>query len=384
MKSQVETLTKELAPTILKDLSDLVNSNSYTTNYEGVAATGAMLQEIAAKLGFAFEQVPFANEAGHPFHLKSDMAAGKPFIAMIGHFDTVHPPESPFHTLEDKGDQLMGPGAQDMKSGLIVALYALHIANKIKGDAPFPVRVVFNADEEIGSPDSRALIEKTMAGASQAFIFEGRKSSKNALVTSRKGVMMGQMTVTGRPAHAGEEPQAGASAILEAARKILALDKLNDSEKGIIVTIGTIEGGRVANQIPDKCSSSIDVRFTEAGQDKEIFEAVKAIMDQVHIPGCSTTFTLETARPSFAETKEGTELFENYATIAKQFGVELITSHRGGVSDANFTAAMGIPSLDGVGAAGDYPHTNKEYIDKGSLFDSINTFALYLLENHSH
>lgn len=375
-----EILTKELQSRALADLTRLVNSNSFSANPRGLIRTGDLIRELAADLGILLNKVPLGEDSDGPFHLTCDMADGRPFIGLIGHFDTVHPPESPFSALEDRGEILTGPGVQDMKSGIITALYGLHLAGQVLGEERLPVKIVFNADEETGSNDSRALIEGVMAGADAALILEGRKISEKALVTSRKGIMMGQMTVTGKAAHAGEEPEQGASAIVAAAHKISALDRLTDPERGILVTTGLIRGGSVANQVPDLCTSSIDIRFTAGDQEAGIRAAVEKIMETVHVPGTETDWTLSTARPPFEEIPESLALFNSYAAGASELGLTLGTSHRGGGSDGNFTAALGIPTLDGMGPAGDFPHTDREYIDKASFFNAIILLARIIIQ----
>ena len=378
--NDVITLAKKLEASALADLTRLVNNNSFTQNPEGLIRTGDMIRDIAADRGIVLDKVPFKEDPDGAFHLTCDMADGRPFIGLVGHFDTVHPPESPFSALEDRGDILTGPGVQDMKSGIITAIYGLHIAATVLKQERLPVKIVFNADEETGSKDSRALIEGVMNGADAALILEGHKLSENALVTSRKGIMMGQMQVTGQAAHAGEEPEQGASAIVEAAHKIAALDRLTDAGRGILVTTGVIRGGQVANQVPDQCRSSIDIRFTTKAQEAEIQAAVQKIMAGVHVPGTTTQCTLTTARPPFEEAPGNLALYKDYAEAASTLGLSLGASHRGGGSDGNFTAAMGIPTLDGMGPAGDFPHTDREYIDKASFLNAIILLARLLVQ----
>jgi len=376
--TDITALVDQVKFRALSDLTRLVNSNSFSENPKGLIRTGDLIRDIAADRGICLEKVPFKNDGA--FHLTCDMADDRPFIGLVGHFDTVHPQQSPFSALEDRGDILTGPGVQDMKSGIITAIYGLHIASTLLGEERLPVKIVFNADEETGSKNSRALIEEVMTGAEAALILEGHKLSENALVTSRKGIMMGQMQVTGRAAHAGEEPEQGASAIVEAAHKIAALDRLKDSAAGILVTTGVIRGGQVANQVPDQCTSSIDVRFTTKAQEAQIQAAVQKIMAAVYVPGTTTQCTLATARPPFEEAPGNRALFKDYAAAASDLGLTFGVSHRGGGSDGNFTAAMGIPTLDGMGPAGDFPHTAREYINKESFFNAITLLARILIQ----
>jgi glutamate carboxypeptidase len=379
-EKKIDALIKTLNEKALGDLTRLVDTNSFSQNTQGLIKAGNLVRDIAANKGLLLDKVYFENRPKGPFHLVADFSKDRPFTGLIGHFDTVHPPDSPFNRFEDKTDTLTGPGIQDMKSGIIVAIYGLYIAGQIMGQDKIPVKIVFNADEEIGSSDSRALIERMMEGARAAMIFEGRRLPGKALITGRKGIMMGQTTIKGKAAHAGEAPEQGASAILEAAAKIRALDKLKDPEKGVLVTTGLITGGRVANQVPDLCRFTTDIRFAQKDQEHGIREAVRQIMEQEHIPGCTTEYCLETARPPFEKTGPGQALFKEYAHAAAGFGLCFDQCSCGGGSDGNFTSSMGIPTLDGLGAAGDFPHTDDEYIEKTSFFDAIKVLALFLTQ----
>ena len=164
---------------------------------------------------------------------------------------------------------------------------------------------------------------------------------------------------------------------MEAARKILAMDALTDHDKGLTVTTGKISGGEVANQIPERCESSIDIRFRTAADETAVKDAVRDIMETTHVDGCATTYELHTARPAFEKSPDSQELLELYQKAAKTFGVAVGEKSAGGGSDGNLTAAVGAPTLDGVGPAGANPHTHQEYINKDSFFESAMIFALF-------
>ena len=376
----IKKLVAELESQALADLTKLVDANSFTGNIDGLARVADLIVEIAGNNGMTLKKIPASGDYKGACHLSFNDAEENDFIGVVGHFDTVHPPESPFSKLKDKGDILTGPGVQDMKSGIIAAIYGLRVAREVMKKDRLPVKIVFNCDEETGSIDSRQLIEKTMKGAKAALIFEGRKISDNAVVTSRKGIIMGMMTVKGKEAHAGEAPEEGANAIVEAAHKIIGLNALTDIKKGVIVTTGKITGGKVANQIADLCSSTIDIRFKTEALETDIKAAVGKVMEKVHISGCVTDYTLVTARPAFMKTEASEALRKKYADCARSFGTIISERDAGGGSDGNLTAAIGIPTIDGVGPAGDFPHTDKEYISKASLFDAMKYFALLLTD----
>jgi glutamate carboxypeptidase len=273
---------------------------------------------------------------------------------------------------------LYGPGILDMKAGVLAALYAVVVAKTVTGMDRLPVKLLFNCDEETGSRDSRRLIEAETADAAGVFVFEGRRDSDHALVTARKGILMGAMQVHGRAAHAGEEPEKGASAIVEAADKILRLHRLNDPAGGTVVNVGTVAGGTVANQIPDHCSAQIDVRFKTEADGERVAQQIADIMAETAIAGTRTEYELVTARPPFVQTEEGRRLLDGYKQAAKDFGLDFSERAAGGGSDANLTAALGVPTLDGLGPEGDGAHTQHEYIVRQSFVDSIKVFALFL------
>jgi glutamate carboxypeptidase len=377
-KEKIEKLFAPLEQQALSDLARLVNTNSFTANVEGLAAAGDVIVDIAAKNGLPLEKIPAGGDVLGAHHLVGEHAADDRFFGIVGHFDTVHPPDSPFETFSDRGSTLVGPGVQDMKSGIVAAIYGLRVAREALGLDRLPVKIVFNCDEETGSIDSRPLIEKVMIGARAVFIFEGRHAADGAVVTSRKGIIMGHMTVTGRAAHAGEAPEEGASAIVEAAHKIVALDALTDFQRGTLVTTGKIDGGEVANQIPGNCTATIDIRFRTGDDEEEIKAAIERIMAKTHVPGCTTEYALQTARPPFVRGPETEALWQRYRQAATEFGVPVAEREAGGGSDGNLTAAIGVPTIDGVGPAGEFAHTRKEYIQKASFFEAVKVFSLLL------
>lgn len=377
---QIETLFEPLKASALSDLARLVDSRSFTGDVAGLTAAAAVIADMAGKNGLTLEKIPAGDPSPGACHLMGDDAGDNAFFGIIGHFDTVHPPDSPFSRLTDHGDVLTGPGVQDMKSGIVAAIYGLRVAREALGVERLPVKILFNCDEETGSVDSRPHIERLMKGAKGVFVFEGRNAADGCLVTRRKGIIVGRMTVSGQAAHAGEAPWEGASAIVEAAHKVIALDALTDLDSGVVVTTGKIRGGTVGNQIPDLCTSTIDVRFRTDAQEQALRSAIDAIMAANHVAGCATTHALTTVRPPFVKTPEAGSLAQRYGRAAAEFGLTVGEKEAGGGSDGNLTAAMGIATIDGMGPLGDFPHTDKEYIQKASFFDAVKTFALLLTQ----
>jgi glutamate carboxypeptidase len=361
-------------------LERVVNSNSFTANADGIDQTGRLIAAAGRKHGIDFRQMPVAGEPAGRYHLFYDGSPGgalAPYYTVLGHFDTVHEPDSPFNRLRAENNRLYGPGVLDMKAGLLAALYAIVVVKAATGIDNLPVKILFNCDEETGSRDSGKLIEQQMTDAAAAFVFEGRREADHALVTSRKGIVMGSLQVHGKAAHAGEEPEKGASAIAEAAAKILKLQQLNDPHSGTQVNVGTVSGGTVANQIPDFCHAQIDIRFnTDAARD-QVTRQIQDIMQTVTTPGTRTAYELVQARPPFVQTAAAKRLLGLYLQAAGQFGLKLSERSAGGGSDANLTAALGVPTLDGLGPEGDGAHTGEEYIVGQSFLESIQVFSLF-------
>lgn len=377
VSNKILQLSEQLKDDAFAFLERLVNSNSFTANRKGLDATAELIIAEGRRLGLRFEKRTSnvgTLEAEHLLCRLPDQ--GRPFYGLIGHFDTVHAPESPFNTYRDEGAKIYGPGVQDMKSGLVSALYSTVLLRELHGTVP-PFCLLFNSDEETGSQGSRPLIEEEMRLAEAAFIFEGHNADHPQLVTSRKGITMGKITTHGRTAHAGEAPQTGINAVVEMAWKVLQLQKLNDFEAGKLVTTGTMQGGVTANQIPEKCESALDVRYNRVEDGAELLKKINAILQQDYLPGATTEFQLKQVRPPFERTAATKRLFDIYAQAAGKFGRSFTEKAAGGGSDANLTAAIGIPSIDGLGCAGDGPHTDHEYILKNSLIESIQNFSLF-------
>jgi glutamate carboxypeptidase len=379
-KQIIEKAAETLYNEAVDALRRLVNINSFSGNSDGLDNAARLIQDIAEHLNLPIVPVRPTAEFKNRYHLIYDggPSNGRPFFGILGHFDTVHRPDSHFNSFQETAGRFYGPGIFDMKSGIIAALYALFIIKKSIGRNYLPVKIIFNCDEETGSKSSRQLIEREMEGASGVFVFEGRNDRDHAVVTAREGILMGSMAVKGVAAHCGLDPQKGASAIVEAAHKIIALDRLTDHSSGTVVTTGKINGGQVANQIPDLCCSDIDIRLQTSEQETRIRAKVAEIMSATTVMGTSATYDLVCARPPFSKTQRTQALLNQYLQAAAEFNLKLCDRSSGGGSDANFTAAMGIPTLDSLGPEGRGAHTDHEYIIERSLHDSIKVFALFL------
>jgi glutamate carboxypeptidase len=285
-------------------------------------------------------------------------------ILVLAHIDTVHATG----TIHDKlplrrdGDRFYGPGIYDMKAGVLMALEAMKLATQ-RGHT-LPVDLLIVPDEEVGSKSSRPMIEEFARKAAYALVVEPARDG-GKIVTARKGVGMFDITVRGRAAHAGVRPLDGRSAIRAAARLVLELETLNDPARGITVTTGTIQGGTGRNTIPAECRLQLDLRLPDTATAVEIIDKIRA-MTPVD-PDITFEISGDLNRPPFAQSKDGARLFDEAAKIAAELGIVLEGMATGGGSDGNFTAALGVPTLDGLGADGAGAHTFDEHILTSSL-----------------
>lgn len=285
-------------------------------------------------------------------------------ILVLAHIDTVHATG----TIHDKlplrrdGDRFYGPGIYDMKAGALMAFEAMKLATK-RGHI-LPVDLLIVPDEEVGSKSSRPMIEELARNAAYALVVEPARDG-GKIVTARKGVAMFDVTIRGRAAHTGVRPLDGRSAIRAAARLVLELEALNDPARGITVTIGTIQGGTGRNTIPAECRLQLDLRLPDTPTAVEIMNRIRA-MTPVD-PDITFEISGDLNRPPFAQSEAGARLFDEAAKIAAELGLMLEGMATGGGSDGNFTAALGVPTLDGLGADGAGAHTFDEHILVSSL-----------------
>jgi len=280
-------------------------------------------------------------------------------VALIGHFDTVWPAGTlsvrPFSVA---GGMATGPGVFDMKSGIVQLFEALATLEDLDG-----VTVVLTSDEELGSQTSRHLVESAAAGAAAALLFE--PSAAGALKTARKGTGMYTLRVDGRAAHAGLEPEKGVNALVEAAHLVLRVAALGRDSEGTTVTPTMAAAGTATNVVPDRAVVEVDVRAWSAAEADRVDAAVRGLAATV--PGAVLTVAGGPNRPPFSRAaSEG--LFALAEAAASRLGVpDLSGVAVGGGSDGNFTAAMGTPTLDGLGAVGDGAHAVSEHLVVDSM-----------------
>ncbi len=308
----------------------------------------------------AAERIAGRDGLGDMVILRAGPNNGEKPVLVLSHLDTVHPVGTAERDLPVRveGDRLYGPGIYDMKGGAWLALQAFKQAAR-GGRTQRPMTFLFTADEEIGSPTSRDVIERLARESAFALVTEPARDGGKC-VTGRKGVGRFDVAVEGRPAHAGARHSEGRSAIREAARLILAVEAMTDYTRGVTTTVGMVQGGTAANVIPQKTTFCIDLRVV-TNEDGQAY--AQKILDLAPFnPDVRVTVTGAMNRPPMERTAEIAALYGQAAALARSIGVTLgEVPLTGGGSDGNFTAALGVPTLDGLGIDGDGAHTLAEY-----------------------
>jgi glutamate carboxypeptidase len=287
-------------------------------------------------------------------------------ILILGHLDTVYPPgtltKMPFRVA---GGKAWGPGTFDMKAGLAIALAAVD-GLRAAGMRPRKRLVFFwNSDEEIGSNTSRREIEREARRSDAVLVLEPAAGRDGRLKTARKGVGTAEIVITGRAAHAGIDPTAGVNAVHELALQIARLMKMNNSRRGITVQATVVAGGTVSNVVPAHAQAHVDIRHTHLADAARINRKLRAL--QPILRGARIEVRGGINRPPLERTDAVRGLFHRAQSLMREIGVDLGEASTGGGSDGNFTAALGVPTLDGLGAIGNGAHSPDEHIEIRSL-----------------
>lgn len=344
----------------LSALSLWLATESPTTHPAGVNAMMDLVASEVAALPITTERVPGRDGLGDSLLLRAGPNNGRSGVAVMSHLDTVHPVGTAAKDLPVRveGDKLYGPGVYDMKGGAWLALQAFKQV-AVAGSSKRPISFLFTPDEEIGSPTTRTLIEEIGRQSIAVLITEpAREGGK--IVTARKGVGRFDVRLEGRPAHSGARHADGRSAIREAAHQILAIEAMTDYARGITTSVALIGGGTAANVIPQHAWFSIDIRVATAADGVAMEQRIHGL--QAHDPDVKLTITGGMNRPPYEKTAEVAQLFEVARGVAAGIGIDLQDCPMtGGGSDGNFTAALGIPTLDGLGIDGAGAHTLQEH-----------------------
>jgi glutamate carboxypeptidase len=351
----------ERKDTIAETIRQLVEIESPSDNKAAVDQLGALLAGRFEKIGghAKFHRVPNFGD-----HLQVDFSGarnGKP-VLLLGHIDTVYPMGA-LSTMPCRvaDGRLWGPGALDMKSGIALILHAIEGLRTWHGDTlPRPVTVLLVTDEEVGSESSRRITESLARKSEVVLVLEPSYGIKGAVKTARKGVGEYTVTVTGKAAHSGLDFEKGESAIIEMAKQIIAISKLVNLKRGLTLNVGMVSGGTRTNVIPAQATASLDVRVTQMKDAKAIDRQLRAL--KPFNRKCKLEITGAVNRPPMERSAAVAMLYKKAVEIGQELGWRLEEAAVGGGSDGNFTANLGIPTLDGLGGVGEGAHATHESI----------------------
>jgi len=337
----------------------LVDIESPSGNIEQSVAMVDRIVEMFRELPVDIEIERYgAEEFGHHVIVRA-FASSEKCNLLLGHTDTVHPVGTcEKNPTRIEGDRFYGCGIFDMKANIVLMVEALRFFADSGITPSKPINILLSCDEEVGSKTGREHVEREAANSGACYVFEPSLDGK--VKTGRKGTGMFRLIAHGISAHAGLEPEKGASAVLEISRQIERLHELNNVDAGTTVNVTTVKGGTATNVIPEYAECDIDVRFTSAAEARRVEEAIRSLtpIDS----RVSLTVEGEINRPPMERSHSVVELFEEARDVAASFGYELDEAQVGGGSDGNFVAALGVPVLDGLGIAGAGAHTLHEHI----------------------
>ncbi len=366
MHQRIAAFLQPLQDEALGLLKRLVEIQSGSRNKAGLDRMADVMAEVLGDILPDVRTLSFDGYGDMVQASTGQAVAGRKGFLLMGHMDTVFPEDTTFTSYREDDLHCYGPGVYDMKGGLVTGVYALKALGHLGLLGDLPVTFLCNSDEEIGSPASRVWIEEQARDCLAAFVLEGGGLNRE-VVTGRKGRLGMRLEVQGRAGHAARGgPKA--SAVLELAQKVIALEALNDGSE-ITLNVGRVEGGIGPNTVPEQAEALIDVRFlTPEGQDR-VERQVKGIARHATVPGTRSVMTVVAGRPAMPQSGNNRGVFQEARRQARLLGHELIEELRFGVSDANFIAGQGVPVLDGLGPVGDQDHSDREYIRKQSVLE---------------
>lgn len=356
-------------------LAALVEQGSFTRDPGGVAAVVARVEAALAPAGVGTERIASARFGPH---LAFRGPAAGPPVFLVGHTDTVFPPDGPFRGFRRDGDRGLGPGAFDMKGGLVVLAYGLAAAARAGLLARVPVAGLLVSDEEVGSPESQPLLRERARGAACALVFESGRAG-DLVVTRRRGTGSVRAEAHGVAAHAGNEPEKGRSAIWSLARFVDRAQALSDPARGRAVNVGTFHGGTTKNTVPEHAACEVDLRFETAADGRALSAAIDAAARDAALPGTRIEVSPSSWRDPLERTAASAALAAEYGAAQRACGLGAGEAPlAGGGSDACTTAAAGVPSIDGLGPRGKGFHTPGEEVDLASLVPKAQALLRFL------
>jgi glutamate carboxypeptidase len=346
---------------MIRILESFVRAESPSTEKHAADACARVIADEWRKRGV---QVELLEQKQRGAHLRITYAhnAAKPSaqLLVLGHYDTVYATgtlaKMPFRTAAGK---VFGPGIFDMKAGIVQALFALDAIQQSGAVPSQKIVFLWTSDEEIGSESSRRLLETEAKRSDAVFVLEPSLGAKGLLKTARKGVGEAEIIVHGRASHAGLAPEKGVNAIHELALQLARIKEWNDARRGISINAGLVNGGTRPNVIPERAKAILDLRALSIADMQKIDKRLKGL--RPILPGAKIEVRGGFNRPPL-ERRYSAELFQRAKSLAQRMGLNIGEATAGGGSDGNLTAALGIPTLDGLGAVGDGAHSPGEYV----------------------
>jgi glutamate carboxypeptidase len=375
---RVTAFLNERREAMLALLERLVRAESPTDSPAAQEKVQRLLARALEAEGLAVDPVGGAGKRRHLLARPADRAHGAPLQLLLGHCDTVWPvgtlEEMPF---EVDGNVVRGPGVFDMKGGLVQMIFALQALRAVEAE-PALVPVVFvNSDEEQSSPTSKRHVRRLARAAHRAFVLEPALGLEGRIKTARKGAGRFTVRIHGKSAHAGLDPEAGSSAILELSHVVQRLHELNDPEAGITVNVGTIDGGTRPNVVAAESHAEVDVRIETSEQARTVERAIRDL--QATVPGTRLEVVGDVGRPPMERTPGSRRLWRQARAAGDALGLDLQDGRSGGASDGN-NASQFAPTLDGLGAVGDGAHAAHEFCYVDKMVERSALLALLLLQ----
>ena len=379
MATEIITYLKDNHKPMLALLKELVAIESPSNNKEALKNVIRFLRKELEQLGFYTLHVSGKNTGGYLYARPLIRKKNTPLQLLIGHCDTVWE----LHTIKDmpvvqSNGKLSGPGVFDMKAGIIQILFSLRAIKALQLDLAVTPIVLINTDEEIGSHESTPIIKRLSKLVHRAFVLEPPLGLEGRLKTARKGVGRFTITVKGKAAHAGLDPQKGVNAIVELSHQVQRLYAMNDFDKGITVNVGLIEGGYASNVIAAESKATIDVRVYNIEDGAYITDRIhqlKPMFDNVEL-----RIEGRIGRPPMTQTTRNKHLWENAEANGKLIGLNLEQATAGGGSDGN-TTSLYTATLDGLGTPGDGAHATHEFIFSDKLIERTALLTLLMLND---
>ena len=368
---------KSHADDIVETLGQLVMKESFRADKPQVDDLGRWIKARVQSLGAKIDVFPQSSVGDN---MLASFGQGPEQVLILCHFDTVWPlgtiGKRPFNV---EGGIATGPGVLDMKAGIAITLHAIQALRDLGIELNRTVKVVFNTDEETDSSSSRQLIEQEAKRSAFVLCLEPSFGKEGALKTARKGVGSFDLTITGRAAHAGNDPENGISAVEELAHQVLRLKDLADPPIGTTITVWAAQGGTVRNQVAPHAQALVDVRVPTREEGERVTKGIYALTPAV--PGATIQVSGGMERVPMERTEAVGRLYSRTSDIAFGLGMELQEAKLvGGGSDGQLAAALGIPVLDGLGGVGEGPHADSEYVFVDSLPQRTALLAALLVD----